>query len=198
MNDAELLSAWREGDDAAGSTLFGRYFESIRRFFANKTDADAEDLVQSSFERCVRGTEQLRSTAAFRGYLFGIAHNVLLEHYRRRRRDGVVDFTRRSMVDLTGRASAKLARGDDRARLLATLQNLPLELQILLELFYWEHMPASEIAEVLSVPEGTIRSRLHRARDRLRRDFHGADANPSTPAGAEQFDAWARGLRSDE
>ncbi|MCH9686272.1 MAG: RNA polymerase subunit sigma-70, partial [Deltaproteobacteria bacterium] len=116
MDDVELLDAWRSGDDTAGSALFGKYFESIRRFFAHKTDAEVEDLVQSTFERCVRGTEKLRRAEAFRGYLFGIAHNVLLEHYRGRRREGHIDFTVRSMVDLTGRPSAKLAHADDRTR----------------------------------------------------------------------------------
>lgn len=198
MDDAERLEAWRAGDDAAGSALFGKYFESIRRFFANKTDAEVEDLVQSSFERCVRGSEQIREAAAFRGYLFGIAHNVLLEHYRGRRRDQVIDFTVRSMVDLTGRASARLAHGDDRARLLAALQTLPMDSQILLELFYWERMPASQIAEVLRVAEGTVRSRLHRARTRLRQAFHQAQGKGAAPAGEAEFDAWARTLQAGE
>ncbi len=195
MDDVELLGAWRNGDDSAGSALFGKYFESIRRFFAHKTDADVEDLVQSTFERCVRGTEQLRRAEAFRGYLFGIAHNVLLEHYRGRRREGQIDFTVRSMIDLTGRPSAKLANANDRARLLESLHNLPMQLQIILELFYWERMAASEIASVLDVPEGTVRSRLHRARTELRQKFRHDDRAGGPPAGEQEFAQWAHALR---
>jgi hypothetical protein len=57
-NDAELLEAWRGGDQRAGEKLFDRHAESVARFFENKTGDRAEDLVQATFLRMVRAATE--------------------------------------------------------------------------------------------------------------------------------------------
>jgi DNA-directed RNA polymerase specialized sigma24 family protein len=88
-----------------------------------------------------------------------------------------------------------IAGQQEERRLLAALRSLPIEQQILLELFYWESMQGPELAELYELPEGTIRTRLRTARLRLVEAFAqlegaGADANEST-----SLEAWARGIR---
>ena len=82
------------------------------------------------------------------------------------------------------------------AGLLDALRRIPLELQILLELHYWEAMTTEEIAEALGVPLGTVRGRLQRGRARLLEvidELPVARAMQATLA--RELDAWATGLR---
>ena len=64
VTDTELLSAWRGGDLECGRTLFERHFDGVRRFFANKLDHGAEDMVQRTFLACVEGRDRFCSAPA--------------------------------------------------------------------------------------------------------------------------------------
>jgi RNA polymerase sigma factor (sigma-70 family) len=167
--DLELLAAWRDGDRRAGGELFDRHFSAIRRFFSSKVGDDYEELVQRTFTRCVEGQQRFRGDGKFRSYLFSIATNVLREHLRQSRRGPSFDPDCSSVADLElpGPSSIMGARREQQI-LLEALRRLPLNDQVVLELFYWEQMRSVEIADVLELPHGTIRSRLRLARDRLR------------------------------
>lgn len=168
LDEADLLRAWREGDADAGRTLFERHFESIFRFFRNKASDDLEDLVQSTFASCLASREQIRGEASFRTYLFTIARHELYAHWRRRRRDAAtVDIGSLSVEDLAPSPGTLLDARDERERLAHALRTLPLDLQIAVELHYWEELSGSELARALEIPEGTVRSRLRRAREAL-------------------------------
>jgi RNA polymerase sigma-70 factor (ECF subfamily) len=73
-----------------------------------------------------------------------------------------------SVCDAGGSPSQFAAVREAQAQVLDALHRLPLDLQITLELHYWEEMSVAEIAVVLEIPPGTVKSRLHRARERLR------------------------------
>jgi RNA polymerase sigma factor (sigma-70 family) len=164
-SDYDLLDAWRAGDARAGNELFERHFESVYRFLHSKTSKDPSDVVQSVFLACVEGRDSFRGESSFRTYLFAVARKQLYKHYRDRRPDA--DFGVTSLADFGPTPSLLIdQRAQDRL-LLEALRAIPLELQIALELHYWEHMPAPEIARVLDIPEGTVRSRLRRAKEAL-------------------------------
>jgi RNA polymerase sigma-70 factor (ECF subfamily) len=194
--DAELLVAWRGGDAAAGEVLVDRHFAIVTRFFRNKVDDGLEDLVQKTFVALLEAGQAFRGESSFRGYLLGVAHNLLRRHYRERKRDERIDFGTASVADVGVRPSELLAVRREQRRLLEALRRIPIEHQILLELFYWESMSASEIGEVLQAPEGTIRTRLRRARQLLERRLAelvgGGEPLVSTLA---QLDDWARVIR---
>ncbi|MFY0540440.1 RNA polymerase sigma factor [Nannocystis pusilla] len=76
-SDSQLLTAWRGGDQAAGEALFARHFASIARFFRNKIHGDIEELIQRTFLGCLEGQQRFSGEGSFRGFLFGIARNVL-------------------------------------------------------------------------------------------------------------------------
>lgn len=162
--DSELLAAWRGGDGGAGNRLVKRHFAAVYRFFRNKVDGDLDELVQTTFARLTTGIDRV-DVGAFRGFLFGIARNVLKEHYRARAKHrGAVDFGVQSAVDLGTSPTGVLSRKEDHRLLLAALRTIPLHDQIALELVYWEGMTGREIAQVMEVPEGTARTRLRSAR----------------------------------
>jgi RNA polymerase sigma factor (sigma-70 family) len=169
--DAELFEAWRAGDDRAGNELFERHFESVFRFFRNKLDDGAEDLVQQTFLACVRNTEGYRGDASFRSYIFTIARTKLLDFLRvRRRKQEPLDFEHTTLADLGVSPASWAAQREEGKLLIAALRHLPVDLQIAIELFHLEDMPASEVARVLGVPEGTVRSRVRRGLEQLREE----------------------------
>ena len=196
-NDLELLSRWQAGDQHAGNALFQRHFESVCRFFKNKIAGDIDELVQTTFLACVRSREAFRKQSSFRSYLFAIARNELYGHLRKLQRDRKkLDFHVTSLQDLGTTPTSRIARDQTKAMLVRALHTLPVELQLMLELFYWEEMSAAELGEVFEIPEVTARTRLFRARQTLRARMEEMAENPSPiHASVENLDAWARSLR---
>jgi len=167
-DDWELLAAWRGGDTRAGNELVALHFQAISRFFRSKLGDDVEDIIQQTFLACVEARDRIEG-ASFRSYLFGVATRRLFDYLRAKYRTGHrIDFSVTSLADLGTTPSEGVAR-NQRARLLQTaMQQIPIDAQIALELAYWEGLSGKEIAVVLGIDEGTVRSRLSRARTRLR------------------------------
>lgn len=165
-DDAALFAAWQQGDRAAGEALIERHFDAIDRFFATKVGDGGDDLVQRTFLACAEAGARYRGDTSFRAFLFGIARNVLFEFIRGKARHGVApaDLGQSAIVDLAPGVATLANHRADQRQLVNALRTLPLELQVLLELYYWEELGVDELAEVLEVPPGTIKSRLHRAR----------------------------------
>ena len=80
--------------------------------------------------------------------------------------------------------------------MLHALRAIPIDLQIALELFYWEKLSAPELAEVLEIPEGTVRSRLRRAREALEQRLRALESSPERLASTlSNLEGWALSLR---
>lgn len=192
MDDFDLLERWRTGDLAAGNALFERHFAAVHRFFCNKAPSDAADLVQRTFLGCVEALPRFRQESSFRTFLFAIAHHELLGHYKKRHQAELDPLTS-SVCDLDPSPSSLLARAIDERLLLDALRSIPLEFQVAIELYYWEGLSGTELATVLGLPEGTVRSRLRRGlsflRTRLDALGRGASMWTSTRSG---LSGWAR------
>ncbi len=194
--DFDLLQAWRDGDAGAGRELFARHFDAVYRFFRNKVDDVAEDLTQQTFEAIVAGRDRFRGDSSFRTYLFTVARKKLYSHLRtlHRRGPALGDV---SVADAAGPSPSHVAAGRQEQRLLLqALRRLPVQMQIALELFYWEGLSVSEIAVVIEVPVGTVKSRLQRARARLDAiitELAASDTLRQSTLGG--FERWARELR---
>jgi RNA polymerase sigma factor (sigma-70 family) len=197
-SDFQLLEGWRGGDEASGRELFARYFDSVYRFFRNKVDDAAEDLTQQTFMGLVQGKDRFRGEASFRTYLFMIARKRLYSYLRKAERDhGASVWTESSVADL-GLASPSLAvaQHQEQRLLLLALRQLPVEMQVALELFYWEELTVTEIADVLETPVGTVKSRLQRARTRLDAAIGQlADSEALLRSTMDNFSRWAKELR---
>lgn len=195
--DFELLDAWRAGDRAAGSALFDRYFDSLFRFFRNKVTEGADDLVQQTFLACVKSRDRFRGDSSFRTYLFTAARSKLYDYLDRRRKEGdAVDYGVTSCADLGISPSGIVARNQRQRLLLLALRELPIDLQIALELYYFEQIRGPELAQVLGVPEGTVRSRLRRGLEILRARLQELANGPArAESSVEDIEAWAAELR---
>lgn len=164
--DFDLLESWRAGDRDAGGELFDRHLSAVSRFFKNKVDGNTEDLVQETFLACVEGRDRFEGRSSFRTYLFGVARNLLMSHYRRRHKD--FDPLESSVCAMGVGASSAFARSEEQRLMLRALRELPIDQQIALELYYWEHMQGPQLAEILQISPHTVRSRLSRARSALK------------------------------
>ena len=188
-----MLAAWREGDEAAGVALLERSFPRLYRFFRNKLEGDVRDLVQQTLMRCVADRDRFRGEAQFSTFVYSIARFVLLEHLRAQRRE--FDPLTQSAIDLNPSLSEVAASSQLRGRLLEAMRRIPLDLQTIVELHYWEGLSGPQIALALEIPEGTVRSRLRRAREAL------ADVMANMPAlrGADlHLDQWMQETKPAE
>lgn len=194
-DDAALLLAWRQGDATAGRELVARHFAAVYRFFANKLGADVDDLVQQTFLAIVEGRDRMRDSG-FRGYLFGTARNRLMKYFRDR--GPVGDEWSVDQLQATQLSIAEgMAQRHEQRLLLRSLRRLPVDLQIAVELAYWEGLTDREVAEILELPIGTFKSRLRKARLLLAESMAALAETPavleSTTAG---LDTWVASIRA--
>lgn len=196
-DDAALIEAWRAGDARAADALLRRYFDPLWRFFRNKVDDAAEEMIQRTLTAVLKAREQFRGEASFRTYLFRIARSELFRYYREKERaPDRLDFDAVSVADMGASPSSVAARREHERALLIALRRIPLEAQILLEWHYWEDLTMVEIADALDVPVGTAKSRLRRARERLEEELKQAiESRAQLTSTLQNLDGWARQLR---
>jgi len=195
--DGELLERWRGGDSSSGEALFERYYDTVERFFVNKVSDAVADLVQETFTRCVESRERIRDKEQFRLYLFGIAYNVFTEHLRVRYRSGQpLDVEEASVLDVAPGPVTLIVRQREQRLMLEALRHIPIDDQVVLELFYWENLTTEEIAEALAIPVGTARGRLQRARDKLAAVMHRLTESPQDLSSTvARLEDWAKQCR---
>jgi RNA polymerase sigma factor (sigma-70 family) len=166
-------------DPEAFVTLFERHFREIHRYLARRVGAEpADDLAAEVFAQAFRVRARYRAeTADARPWLYGIAANLLFKHRRgeaRRLRALARSRPAADELDLDG-AHARADAAALGPRVAAALRAMePRDREVLL-LFAWAELTYTEIATALAIPTGTVRSRLNRARARMRREL-GDDA----------------------
>ncbi len=169
-SDAQLFAAWCEGDNKAGNDLLKGQFQRLLCFFNNKAGDHTEDLIQQTMMACIQAKAQLRDHSSFRAFLLRIARNKLFDFLRAQSRNPV-DFGVSSIHDLQPSPSSLVAKDREHVTVLDALRSLPVNLQMVLELHYWDELAVREVAEVLELPEGTIKGQLKRGRDALGREL---------------------------
>jgi RNA polymerase sigma factor (sigma-70 family) len=163
-DDFDLLAAWRGGSTRAAELLTRRHYASIRRFFDLRAPGVADDLTQQTFLGAVEAKDGFRGASSFRTFLFAIAHKQLL----RQLRDGTPRVQRFGTGSEPATSLSMIAvRQQEHQLLMMALAQLPVELQLICELYYWEDMRTAAIGEVLELNPSTVTSRLARARELL-------------------------------
>lgn len=175
-SDTALLDAWRAGDKRAGNALLTRHFAVLLRFFQNKVGAEADELIQRTMLACVESRDRLRGEASFRTYMFTVARNELYRFFRRRTAhreelDGSVS----SLVELRTSITGQLLERERLDALESALQRLPLDDQIMLELFYTEELDSRALAQIFGIESSSIRARLRRARASVEKMMRAGD-----------------------
>lgn len=169
--DLEMWRRWVRGDDGAGRELSRRMLPILRSFFSSKALAgEVDDLVQQVWLELAETLSRLREVTihtTVRAYLLGISRHVLFRHIRRRVSADRHDPIDSSIAVLEPSLSQAVGRQLEAQRMLRALQRLPLDIQVLLELRYVQELTTPEIAALYAIPDGTVKSRLARARRAL-------------------------------
>ena len=179
LRDEELLERYRKGREDALETLIERYrqelFNLLVRFTGDRVAA--EDVFQEAFMQIHQSADSFDETRNFKPWLFTIAANKARDYMRRRSRrpaapldapvGGAGGEAGQTFVDLL---QADLPMPDDRMeraelaqRVQDTIAALPEHLREILLLSYFQQFSYNEIADVLQIPLGTVKSRLHTA-----------------------------------
>ena len=173
MTDAALWQRAVAGETAAFGTIFERHARTVYNFCFRRTGdwAQAEELTAIVFLEAWRRRAQVeleRDDAL--PWLLGVATNVLrnLRRSQRRHRAALERLPRERVADFAVDVDERLDDERQMRAVLRALQKLPRADQDVLALCVWEELTYEQAALALGVPVGTVRSRLSRARDRLR------------------------------
>ena len=177
--DQPLVSRCLDGDEAAWEELVRQHTRQVYGLcfrFTNSTQ-EAQDLTQEVFLRVFKTIKTFRSTeGSFHTWLARVTRNLLIDHYRRTRQERVTDSIEEQLPMLEEAGGAAPVRPDqalagrEAATILqATLQKLSPDLREAVILRDLQEMEYREIAEVLDIPEGTVKSRINRGRAELAR-----------------------------
>lgn len=174
-SDAELLAAAQAGHRDAFSDLVLRHQDRIYRLalkFVRRPDL-AEDVAQRVFLNAYARLAEFKAEAAFTTWLYRIAFNesVSTLRYEKRRRMAPIQEGAGEAPAVDGNPSEAMEREEARSRVQAALARIDPEDRALLLMREMEGLDYSRIAQVLEVPVGTVRSRLHRAREALRAEL---------------------------
>jgi len=196
-DDSELMVACREGSVQAFERLVERHKDRLVNFFYGMCNdrALAEDLAQDVFVKLYRYRDRYEPSGKFTSYMFTIARNHWYDHLRKvkRRPDPVSleqpvggdEYAGTELKTLLSSESAEqpFQKLDDERRrtvLHDAVKQLPDGQRMVIVLSCFEQRPHEEIAEILDVPEGTVKSRKHLAIKKLKKWVHGEEEPPST------------------
>jgi len=177
--DQPLVSRCLDGDEAAWEELVRQHTRQVYGLCFRFTNSaqEAQDLTQDVFLRVFKTIKTFRSAeGSFHTWLARVTRNLLIDHYRRTRQERVTDSIEEQLPMLQEKGGAAAARpdqalaGQEASEILqATLQKLSPDLREAVILRDLQEMEYREIAEVLDIPEGTVKSRINRGRAELAR-----------------------------
>jgi RNA polymerase sigma-70 factor, ECF subfamily len=173
MDDDQLIAAMAGGDDTALRELFARHAPWLAaRLRAILPAAEVEDVLQESFLAVWRGARGYRPEGSAGAWLWGITRRQAALWLRRRGPDGLPLVALAVLADRGGRAAGDPAEvAVSRAELAEAVRALGPEgstTQEVWRLMYVEDRTVTEVAGLMGVPEGTVKSRAHRVRQLMR------------------------------
>jgi RNA polymerase sigma-70 factor (ECF subfamily) len=166
FTDIDLVIRCQLGDEAAWRQLVERWQPRLWRFIGRMIGdrTVAEDVLQTVWLRVIRSLMRLREPERWPAWVFGIARTTIADRFRQQYREPANDFLDDVAASDVGSEQFMLAEYLDTG-----LERLHPTDREAVVLHYLEELPVSDVAAICGVPTGTIKSRLHRARQVLRR-----------------------------
>ena len=171
--DAELMERLRSGDREAFAQLVERHKDAVVSYLARMTGHRdrAEDLAQEAFLRLYRSASGYVERGFLRAFLFRIATNLLRSEERRERRLRLLAPFLAMDREEAPSAPSGLLRAEVQREVASAIAKLPMSYRVPLVLHELEGWSYADIAVELSCREGTVKSRIFRGRERLRRSL---------------------------
>lgn len=187
LTDAELLQHYMEGDEAAFREIVSRYKNGLYAFlkqFLNQPDL-VDDVFQETFLQLFASRESFDPTRPLRPWLFTIAANKAKDALRKSQRTAAVpigtiseseDMSFDEMLNSLGSDTTtvpydEVERTETAERVSEVIANMPESLREILILAYFNRFSYKQMADTLSIPIGTVKSRLHTAVARFAKDW---------------------------
>lgn len=167
IRDDLLVLQSQQGDVAAFDGLVRRWQKPLLSYAYRVTGhwAAAQDVVQETWLVVIRGLVTLKDVSRFRAWLFSVASHKCQDHWRR---SATQERFVEAVLQEAEAAPTVHPPSAERTDIDAVFRRLPPESRSVLALLYLEDFSVGEIAEVLALPEGTVKSRLFHARQQLR------------------------------
>jgi RNA polymerase sigma-70 factor (ECF subfamily) len=178
ITDAQLLQRYREGDERAFEEIVSRYKNSLYAFlrrFVNRQDI-VEDVFQETFLQLYASRDSFDSDRPLRPWLFTIAANKAKDALRKIQRqasmsmgtladagDVSIDEVVNILTSYETTPESEISREETAQRVRQIIAEMPENLRGILILAYFEQFSYKHMAEILSIPIGTVKSRLHTA-----------------------------------
>jgi RNA polymerase sigma-70 factor (ECF subfamily) len=162
----KLVERAQQGDRAALEELYLIHFDRIYSYLHVSVGNrhDAEDLTTQTFLRMLESIGKFRwQSAPFSAWLFRIAHNLAMDHFRARRRIQPEEEVPEPVGDLEPSAEAAAMQSIGRQSMLELIENLSPEQQQVLTLKFVFNFPNADVATILGKTEGAVKSLQHRA-----------------------------------
>ena len=169
-DDRRLVALATEGDSQAFEYLFHRYSDSIRRLVVLRTGNgdDADDLLQETFVKVFINIHRYSADYTFGQWIYTIARNTFIDFTRRRQDDLPLDERFATPVESSAPTPEEhVISIQQRSQLDAYMAQMSEGYRRLIELRFFEELSYEEISQKLSMPLGTVKTRIHRARELL-------------------------------
>ncbi len=174
LSDAVLMRRYAKGNTAAFETLYSRHKDALYRYLlrgCNSRDTAAE-LFQDIWLKLINTRGHYKASARFSTYLFTLAHNRLVDYYRRKRITPVISPEASAPVE--DQPDSRLARVQQAGRLMAAISALPFDQREAILLKEERDFSLDEIAQITDAGRETVKSRLRYALAKLREELgHG-------------------------
>jgi len=173
MDEQEIIKQILEGDGEKYRLLLERYQKGlVNHCFTMVNEYDlANDLTQ---EACIKAYFQLRNYKneyRFSTWLYKIATNLCLDFLKKRRHLSLDDIPEPHSHHLSPQDQAIKKESDSEIH--QAIRTLPLKYQTVISLYYWQEQNYEEIAEIMHIPLGTVRTWLKRAKEKLKEELNG-------------------------
>jgi len=169
MSDEKLMQRYAKGDAKAFDQLYARHRVPLYRYFIRQVNnpSTANDLYQGAWEKIIKARKKYRPASPFKMWMYRIAHNHLVDHYRRTRPED--SFEPDTLSDTRADPSQGVIDGEQSELLRAGISTLPMEQRNTLLLQLETGLKIEEIARVTGVGRETVKSRLRYAVNYLKR-----------------------------
>ena len=174
--ETELMLRVKAGDRAAFEEIYRLYRKPLSNYFTRLcwNRAIVEDLLQEAFLRLWRAAPGYEPAARVATYVFRVAHNLFVNEAARRREKALGEEDRPGGDD----PASDLHRRETREAVRKAVEALPEGERECLTLSEFHGFKYAEIADILGIPEGTVKSRMHGAVRRLRESLRGLEPRP--------------------
>ncbi len=167
--DVELLKRIVDRDRAALAALFARHHARVLRFVHRivASEAIAEELANEVFLDVWRHAERFSGRSTPATWILAIARNKAISHLRRRREEGLDERMAEAIADPDDPPETHAIKRDKGAVMRRCLDRLSPEHREVLDLVYYHERSVREVAEIVGIPEGTVKTRMFHARKKL-------------------------------